>query len=211
MLLVESNFVIELAALQEEVDEAELLVQSAEKHEHRLFIPAFSLAEPFETYARWRKQRNQSRNDFDTQLRQLARSRDHADLANATQTIADVFSASAIAQAKRLNETLTRLIRCATVLPLDQHVIARSLDAQEEFGLEAKDAVVFASVERGLRAAEQEKEDRLFITKDRSGFLRPQVVEHFRALRCDVVPAIGPALGKINRAPPGESATQGAG
>lgn len=198
MLLVESNFVIELAALQEEVDEAELLIQSAERHEHRLFVPAFSLAEPFETYARWRKQRKQSRNDFETQLKQLARSRDHADLINASQTIFAVFSLSSIVQSKRLNETLARLIRCATVLPLDEHVIERSIEAQEEFDLEAKDAVVFASVEAGLRAAENE-EDRLFITKDRSGFLRPKVVEHFRALRCDVIPAIGPALGRIRR------------
>lgn len=204
MLLVESNFIIELAA-QEEVDQAELLVQSAEKQEYRLFIPAFSLAEAFETYARWRKQRNQSRNDFDAQLRQLARSRDHADLANATRTIADVFSASAIAQAKRLNETLTRLIRCATVLPLDERVIARSIEAQEDFGLEAKDAVVFASVEAGLTSAEDE-DGRLFITKDRSGFLRPQVVDHFRALRCDVVPAIGPALGRVKQAGVGAGA-----
>lgn len=199
MLLVESNFVIELAALQEEVDEAELLVQSAERREHRLFVPAFSLAEPFETYARWSKQRKQSSNDFETQLRQLARSRDHADLVNASQTIIAVFSSSTIAQSKRLNETLTRLIRCATVLPLDEHVIERSVEAQEEFDFDAKDAVVFASVEAGLRAAEAE-EDRLFITKDRSGFMRPKVVEHFKDLRCDVIPAIGPALGRVKRA-----------
>ncbi len=198
MLLVESNFVIELAALQEEVDEAELLVQSAERREHRLFVPAFSLAEPFETYARWSKQRKQSSNDFATQLRQLARSRDHADLVNASQTIIAVFSSSTIVQSKRLNQTLARLIRCATVLPLDEHVIERSIEAQNEFDFEAQDAVVFASVEAGLREDDDE-DDRLFITRDRSGFLRSKVVEHFRGLRCDVVPAIGPALGRMKQ------------
>ncbi|WP_129647325.1 hypothetical protein [Peristeroidobacter agariperforans] len=203
MIFVETNFVIELAALQEEAEEAEeaeLIVISAEKQELKLFIPAFSLTEPFETYARWRKQRNQTRNDFDRQLKQLARSQDYADLVQASQTISDVFSASAVAQTSRLRATLSRLIQCSTILPLNESVITRSIAAQDEFGLEPQDAVVFASVESGLETHQAEG-SRIFITKDRSAFATEQVMEHFRNLQCDVIPAIGPAIGVVKRQP----------
>lgn len=199
MIFVESNFVIELAALQQEAEQAELLVQGAESREIKLLIPAFCLTEPFETYVRWRNQRNRSRRELDDQLRQLARSQDHAELAQASQAFADLFSASAITQTKQFRETLSRLIRCASVLPLNEQVVARSLEVQDEFGLEPQDAVVFASVETGLREA-PDAEERTFVTKDRRGFIREEVTAHFKKLNCSVTPGIGPAIPIMKRA-----------
>lgn len=57
IVLAESNFVLELALQQEELDEADRLVAMAEAREIELVIPACALFEPYETLVRRRKAR----------------------------------------------------------------------------------------------------------------------------------------------------------
>lgn len=79
---VESNFVLEIALHQEQVRYAEKLLGLAKQGECQIFIPAFSLAEPFWTIT-WRgKERKESLNILIREQRNLGRSVKHIDLAN---------------------------------------------------------------------------------------------------------------------------------
>jgi hypothetical protein len=52
---VESNFVLELALLQEQHAACEAIVQLCEAGDLRLVLPAYSFMEPFETLRRCRR------------------------------------------------------------------------------------------------------------------------------------------------------------
>jgi predicted nucleic acid-binding protein len=70
---VESNFVLELALLQEQHTSCEELMRLCEEGRIQLVIPAYSLAEPYETLTRRHRQRKRMKAELDDQLRQLAR------------------------------------------------------------------------------------------------------------------------------------------
>ena len=60
---VESNFVLELALLQEQHASCEDILRLCEAGRMQLVIPAYSLAEPYETLVRRHKQRQRIKAD----------------------------------------------------------------------------------------------------------------------------------------------------
>ena len=56
IVYVESNFVLELALLQEEHDSCDAIIMLAETRDIELVVPAFSLAEPYEALVRRSRQ-----------------------------------------------------------------------------------------------------------------------------------------------------------
>lgn len=72
---VESNFVLELALLQEQQDSCEKIIALCEADKAHLVIPAYSLIEPYETIIRYAKNRIKISNDLAMEVKQLSRSR----------------------------------------------------------------------------------------------------------------------------------------
>ena len=70
---VESNFVLELALIQEQYAGCEEILRLCEAGRIRLVIPAYSLAEPYETLTRHHKQRRRMKQELDAVFRQLSR------------------------------------------------------------------------------------------------------------------------------------------
>jgi hypothetical protein len=70
---VESNFVLELALLQEQQASCTEILRLSETGKVRLVIPAYSLAEPYETLVRRHKQRKRMKAELDVELRQAVR------------------------------------------------------------------------------------------------------------------------------------------
>ena len=70
-IYVESNFVLELALLQEQNASCEKILRLSEAGRSRLVIPAYSIAEPYETLKRRHGQRKQMKTELDAQLKQL--------------------------------------------------------------------------------------------------------------------------------------------
>jgi hypothetical protein len=50
---VESNFVLEVALLQEQHESCEKIIELSEAAKAHLIVPAYSLVEPYETIARY--------------------------------------------------------------------------------------------------------------------------------------------------------------
>lgn len=65
---------LELALLQEQAASCETLLGLSASRQVDLIVPAFSLAEPYETLTRRRRDRLQVKRTVDVELRQLARS-----------------------------------------------------------------------------------------------------------------------------------------
>lgn len=61
---VESNFVLELALLQEQHESCQELLDLAQVKQITLIVPAFSLAEPYETLIRNNKKRQKLSQDL---------------------------------------------------------------------------------------------------------------------------------------------------
>src|SRR6266446_5464157 len=75
IVYVESNFVLELAFLQEEYESCLELLRLAESQDIHLVLPAFSIGEPYEVWVRRSKQRRELRDQMSTASRELWRSR----------------------------------------------------------------------------------------------------------------------------------------
>ena len=76
---VESNFVLELALLQEQSASCEELVDLGAKGLVSLVVPAYCLAEPYETLIRRWRDRLGLKRTVDGQLTQLARTSTYSD------------------------------------------------------------------------------------------------------------------------------------
>ena len=86
IVVVESNFVLELAFAQEEAAEAKI-VALAEAKSIQLVIPGCALFEPYETVVRRRKEREVTIGRLRSELAQLARSEALAGLADTSKSV----------------------------------------------------------------------------------------------------------------------------
>ena len=87
IVLVESNFVLELAFRQRDVADAERLMDLAAQGRIRLAIPGCALFEPFETLIRRRKERRDILRDFRREVLQLSRSQHFSDLSDTSEAV----------------------------------------------------------------------------------------------------------------------------
>lgn len=78
IVVVESNFVLELALRQEEFEHCEEILRHAEAGSIRLAVPAYSLVEPYQTWHRRAGERERIRDDLERQLSDLSRSEPYA-------------------------------------------------------------------------------------------------------------------------------------
>lgn len=185
IVLAESNFVLELAFQQEECDEVERLVAMAEAGEVELVIPACALFEPYETLVRRRKERNTTLTRLRNELRQLARSKAFANLAETSRTVTGTLAESADIEAKGLEDTVRRLVRCSVVQPLSARIFENALSARTQFRLGPQDAIVFASVDEHARG--HALEPKVFLNKNQDDFLTPEIEAHFQHLNCKLL------------------------
>jgi predicted nucleic acid-binding protein len=115
---VESNFVLELALLQEQHASCEEILRLSEAESIHLVIPAYSIAEPYETLVRRHNQRKRMKADLDDELRQLARTTTYAQRLIGFHDLTVLLIDSADEEAKRLEEIRTRLLKAAEIIPL---------------------------------------------------------------------------------------------
>jgi hypothetical protein len=87
IVLVESNFVLELALEQEEAGHADAIVRLASERSIELVVPAWSLGEPYETLGRRTKDREATVRTLQREALQLVRSRSSAHLAKTAESL----------------------------------------------------------------------------------------------------------------------------
>ena len=188
IVMVESNFVLELALQQEESEEGERILRLAEAAAIELIVPACALSEPYETLIRRRKERNVTLDRLTRELNLLSRSRVYAHLTDPSRAITEALAQSGANEAKDLEDTIRRLLACATISPLSKVIVASALNAQTEYDLEPQDAIVFASVDEHLKTLQAGR--KLFINKNHKDFLTPAIEDHFDQYECKLLPKL---------------------
>jgi hypothetical protein len=158
-------------------------------------IPACALFEPYETLRRRAKERAKIADELKQELQQLARTDTYAELGKTSETVTRTLAESSKEQAGSLAKTIDKLVRIATVIPLDANVIKHSLAVQLAYGLTPQDSVVFASIDRFFGA--QGDNPKLFANKNRRDFANDLVEGQLAKHNCKLLPKFSQARGYI--------------
>ncbi|MDQ3250658.1 MAG: PIN domain-containing protein, partial [Chloroflexota bacterium] len=143
---VESNFVLELALVQEQHSSCERVLELCEAGKVRLVVPAYCLAEPYETAVRRARERRRLATDFAREVQQLIRSEPYKGESEVLQGVTSLLVQSTEEEKKRLDRAVERLVSLAEVIPLQAATLAAALGFQASLGLSPQDSLVYASI-----------------------------------------------------------------
>lgn len=179
---VETNFILEMAFTQEQVDSCESILAICESGKAKLIIPSFSIGECFEALVRKAKARKELASKISQELKQISRSGSYRDEVEATLGITALLVRSSEEDESRLDVVLRRILLVAEVIPLDATVIAASESSRKTYKLGHQDSVVYASVVAHLRA--YPSENSCFLNRNSRDFDDPDIVSTLNASNC---------------------------
>jgi predicted nucleic acid-binding protein len=183
---VESNFVLELALLQEQHASCEDLLRLCEGGRMQLVIPAYSLAEPYETLTRRHRQRKRMKAELDEELRQVARTTTYAHRLSGFHQLTTLLIDSADEEAKCLEEVRSRLLQVAEVIPLEVTILTATTQYQHTHGLSPQDALVYTSVLWHLR--QYQGPQSCFLNRNSKDFDDPDLIAELDGYNCKFLP-----------------------
>ena len=192
---VESNFVLELALAQEQSESCGEILSLCEARRIRLVVPAYSLAEPYETLARHQKNRKKLKEEFDFELDQIARSTTFQERLLGFRDLTALLINVADESAKQLEAVRSRMISAACVIPLDSSVLASAAQYQKAHGFAAQDALVYSSVVSHLKQAGGTGS--CFLNKNSKDFDDQSIVEELGSYICKLLPRFDAGYGFI--------------
>lgn len=191
-IYVESNFVLELALLQEQHEACSRLIEHARESRIAIALPAFSLAEPHHTLGRRARNRRNLSDELGSELAQLSRSDSYSEEVDALRGVTGLLVRSGDDESARLRETLQWLVRVAELLPLDRGSMERAWKAEYEHSLFPPDAIVLGSVLNHLEAFPPD--DAVFLNRNVKDFDDPDIVRMLDERRCRLIPSFNNGL-----------------
>ena len=200
IVYVESNFVLELALLQEEHQSCDSIVSLAESLTIDLAIPAFSLAEPYEVWRRRNGERTELYERLIQEMGQLERSKPYANTIEDLRDPASILERSGNEDKRRLDLTVGRILDCAVVIPLQGEILKEAIQFQRSLDLSPQDSVVYASVIAHLSAASPGP--KCFLNRDHKDFSMPDIKEGLRRYECRLIAKFSDGLSYINSLQP---------
>lgn len=195
IVYVESNFVLELAFLQEEHESCEKFLRLSESKDIHLVLPAFSIGEPYETWVRRLKQRQGLHEQLSTTIGELSRSRPYQESSQEFQDLTNRLLSSVKQEKSRLNKTLERILQTVEVIHINLSIIREAIKFQESRDLEPQDSIVYASIIEHLTTASRGL--RCFITKDKDFVANPDIKSDLTAYHCQLLTKFADGLGYI--------------
>ncbi len=181
----ETNFVLEMTLRQEQCRDCEAIAELCREHRITLIIPAYSLAEPYETLIRRHRERKKLKNALDTELNQLARTDAYTSEILKIQSLTNLLIQSTEDEMNRLEDVRDGLIEVAETVPLNSEILKSSAEHQKEHDLSPQDAIVYASVLYHLR--QNEPETACFLNKNSKDFDDPDISEMLEHYRCKIL------------------------
>jgi predicted nucleic acid-binding protein len=164
IVYVESNFVLELALLQEQHEACDKILRICEAGGQNLVMPAYSMMEPLDTIRRHQVARRRTKNALEEEFRQLARTATYREHLRDVKVVTALLVESSEQDLQRLASVRSRLLACAELIPLDTSILTRAEEYSEEYDLSAQDAVIYSSVLAHLRIS---GEPGFFLSRDR--------------------------------------------
>lgn len=194
IIYVESNFVLELAYLQEEHEKAEEILKLSEEDKIILVLPAYSIGEPYDSWVRRSKQRNELHERLSRELNELARSKPYTESIDDFQKITKTLVQSGEEKKERLDNAVSRILKTALIVPIEREVIKTAIDFQKTRNLSPQDSIVYASVISHLSNSPLE-EPKCFITKNSKDFANPDIYAEVQSYGCKLLTKFNAGLG----------------
>ncbi len=147
IVYVETNFVIELAFLQEEHDECQSLLDLSKKNESlELALPAFCIGEAYEASVRKWKLRRELHDALRNEIGQMSRSKPYEAFSRELRELTSLLLQSVEEQRRRLETVLDEILGAARILPLERETFRKAVEFQKTRSLGPQDSIVYASV-----------------------------------------------------------------
>jgi len=195
IVYIESNFILELAYLQEEHENCERILKLAEDGKTRLVIPAFAIAEPFSAWVGRKRRRVDLHKSLTNELRELGRSKPYADSHEEFQEITKALLVSGEDEKLRLDAVIERILAVAVLIPIEGNTVRSAIEIQKTRRLDPQDSIVYASVISDLPG--REDEPRCFVTKNSKDFANPDITQELAGYQCELITNFGAAYGVI--------------
>jgi predicted nucleic acid-binding protein len=183
-LYVETNFVLELALLQEQAGSCDEILRLCESGRAKLVIPASAVAEASATLNLRGIRRQDMKQNLDRELHQLARTGTYSQRLQGFREITALLVESAITEAARLSEISSRLLWVAEIVSLDALILSAAEDFRTNYDLRPPDALVLASVLGHL--GDEPGAPSCFLSRD-SDFEDPKIIEDLSRRRCKLI------------------------
>ncbi|MDY6902190.1 MAG: PIN domain-containing protein [Cyanobacteriota bacterium] len=192
---VESNFVLELALFQEQYESCQELLDLAETNKIHLIVPAFSLAEPYETLIRNNKKRQKLSEDLKTELSQLRRSVPYQEQIRTFEDTTAFLVSSQQEQKQRLDAVIEKILKVCQIIPLTAEILTAAIKYQSEYNLEPQDSIVYASVLEHIRKSDEKL--RCFLNRNSKDFDDPDIKESLSSYNCLMLFSFDNGIGYI--------------
>ena len=199
ILYAESNLLLEVALAQEQAEAARGLIALAETGKVRLIVPILALVEPIWTLTRKHQERLDLWNRLDADIRQLGRSAHSQDVARSLMTGIQGVRDTAPEEDRLYDELLVRLVGVAEFANLDTGVLLGSDAVRDVYGLGRLDALMLTSILVHLQAASPD-EEKLFVSRDKKAFERPDILARLGTHRCTYVSSFDAAFQRLQSA-----------
>ncbi len=197
---VETNFVLELALLQEQRPDCETLLRHAESGRLNLKVPAYCFIEPYETLIRRWKSRTRLASELSQEFSQLLRSEAFQKHSTALNQVTGFLIETVQEERSRMASTLQRLVSVAEVLPLEAAHLLSSLQYQARYGLAPQDALVFAAVTGRLSSSDAASN--CFLNRNSKDFSDPDLVAFLKTMNCRIFHSFHRGVEWIQSQPP---------
>lgn len=199
ILYAESNFILELAYLQEEHSQCERILELADAGTVHLIFPAFAVAEPYWAWVGRKKRRQSVHTALAQELRELGRSAPYAESIEQFTDITKALLVSGEDEKLRLDQTIDRVLQVSELIPLEREALRTAVDIQITTDLGPQDSIVYASILSDLINVAR-AEPKYFVTKNSKDFDNPDITDELARYRCALCTSFGEAYGNIRRA-----------
>ncbi len=202
IVYVETNFILELAYLQERCESCRAMLDLASTGAIELALPAVCAAEARATWYRRAGERREFHAALQRQIREISRSEPFRTLVDQSRDVLAALIAGGEESRDRLELALEIFARNSTMIPLTSDIVSMARWHELGYSLTPQDAVVLASVRAH---AEINAGPKVFVSQDAKGFAHPTVYDELAAVECKVLVNFADAFAYIRNAlrPPG--------
>lgn len=184
IVLVETNFVLELVFSRDKFASCRALIDMAEKKVIDLLLPAYSMVEPNEAIIRRRKARLKAYDTITSEIREINRSTPFEEAANQLAQLTGLLIQVGESEQDELRKVICQLLNVASLIDLNTGILQQALAFQADLSMSPQDAVVFASV---LSVLGQRGGPACFITKNTKDFSDPRIEDSLDPYDCKLL------------------------
>jgi hypothetical protein len=195
----ETNFLLELAFAQEQMEQCGELLDRARHKKIELVLPSFAVFEAAEAMNKRHEERKKIDNDIQRELAALERSHLNEGLIDGYAPTSLALLQSIEDERRRLDVNRYTLSMCARSSPLTDLILTAALGAERDRKLRNRDAVIFASIRHDLETQKAEKS--CFASRDKKAFLDPAIDSDLKMLGCKLFGSYADLIGYLDAAP----------